>query len=197
MAGAPSARSGAAWVWSGTELLLFGGRPGGSGATNAGHGYDPFGGKWRTLSGVNAPEPRYDAFAVWLGDRALFWGGRDGGGSALDTGGRYDPASDAWVAMPSGGVQRRSAPAGRTGWAGFTGPRALVAGGLDNAQNPRTDGRLYDPVANDWPAGELISIWPSGLDHEYGVGVWSGVELILWSGLDGNTLVDVGERYLP
>ena len=49
-ASAPNARTNTGWVWTGTEMLLFGGRPLGSGASNEGFGYDPAANKWRSLS---------------------------------------------------------------------------------------------------------------------------------------------------
>ena len=81
-------------------------------------------------------------------------------------------------------------------WTGWTsGMLALVSGGLDGANALRVDGRLYQPSNNTWV--NTMPNFPSGRDHEYGVGVWSGAELILWSGLDNGVLDATGERYRP
>ncbi|MDI1445610.1 kelch repeat-containing protein [Polyangium sp. 6x1] len=191
-ANAPNARTNTAWVWTSTEMLLFGGRPLGSGVTSEGFGYDPAMNKWRSLSTQNAPAARYDAFTVWMNGTMLVYGGRDLGGAAFDDAAIYDPMNDVWSAKTSNG--RRSAPLGRTGVAGYVGTHAVLAGGLDNAQKLTNDGTTYDVMNASWTA---IDPWPSMTDHEYGVAVWTGEEIILWSGLDNGTLISAGERYRP
>lgn len=198
--GAPSARRGAAWAWTGSRLLLFGGEIDGMGSTSEGFAYDPAANKWSAMSSMGAPSPRYDAFAVWMGDASgtgelLVWGGRNNNNGELDSGARYNPATDAWEPVaPQGAPSERSAPAGRTGVAGWTGLRALLAGGLDNGDIERNGG-AFDPAQDAWPAP--IPPWPSDADHERGVGLWTGRELILWSGRHGGALVDSGERFMP
>src|SRR5687767_5741705 len=114
---APTARSGVAHAWSGSELLVFGGRIGGSGATSEGYAYNPAKDEWRTLPTSGAPSARYDAFGVWTDGRFLVWGGRDAAGAALETGARYDPASNTWSEVSAmGNPSKRSAPARHTGW---------------------------------------------------------------------------------
>ena len=78
--------------------------------------------------------------------------------------------------------------------AGYRGSRVVLAGGLDTSQKPALDGHTYDAATAGWSA---IPSWPSTFDHEYGVAVWSGEEIILWSGLDNGTLISAGERYRP
>ncbi|MDI3291513.1 hypothetical protein [Polyangium sp. 15x6] len=191
-ASAPNARTNTGWVWSGTEMLLFGGRPLGSGASSEGFGYDPAMNKWRSLSTQNAPTARYDAFTVWMNGTMLVHGGRDVAGAAFDDAAIYDPMSDVWSSTTSS--TKRSAPMGRTGVTGYAGTHAVLAGGLDTAQKIATDGASYDVSNAQWSA---IPTWPSMADHENGVAVWTGEEIILWSGLDNGTLISAGERYRP
>jgi hypothetical protein len=198
--GDPSARSGAAWAFTGEKLLIFGGRVGGSGATSEGYVYDPASNTWATMSSSGAPSARYDAFAVWMGDgggagELLVWGGRDESGDALDSGARYDPAKDEWLPASSAGApQARSAPAGRSGVTGWTGLRAILVGGL-GGMSPERSGGQYDRGDDGWPV--KIPSWPSGDDHLLGAMVWSGHEILVWSGLDGDALIAGGERYIP
>ena len=193
-ANAPSSRTGVGSAWSGTELLIFGGRPGGAGTTNEGYGYNPETNAWRKLSSSNAPTARFDTFAGWTGTSLFVVGGRDAGAAFADAG-IYNPAADAWTPAMTCPLGKRSAPAPRTGWVASGSSKILVAGGLDETQAIKVDGRVYDSVVNDWGAQSLA--WPSGVDHEYGVGIWTGTEFILWSGLDNSVLTPVGERYRP
>ncbi len=192
---APTARSGVGAAWSGTELLLFGGRPGGIGTTNDGYAYNPITTTWRKFSTSGAPSPRFDTFASWTGSRLLVFGGRDSGGAFFSDAELYDPVADTWSSAQTNPLGKRSAPSSRTGWTSSSTPKVFVAGGLDQAQSLKVDCRLYDSVANDW--GMMLSSWPSGVQHESGVGVWTGTEFILWSGLDGGMLTTKGDRYRP
>lgn len=190
---APSARTGVAWTWSGTALFLFGGRPMGAGVSADSFTYDPVGNTWQKLSNANAPAARYDAFAAWTGTSMLVFGGRDGptyGDTAL-----YNPMTGMWTSAPASPLGKRSAPTSRTGWTASVNGKIIVAGGLDETQAIKIDGRVYDAAVNDWGAQSLE--WPSKTHHEFGVGVWTGTEFILWSGLDKSVLTPKGDRYRP
>lgn len=193
-ANAPSSRTGVSGTWSGTELLLFGGRPGGAGTTNDGFAYNPETNAWRRWSTVMAPSPRFDTFAAWTGKAMFVFGGRDGS-TALSDGGLYDPLADVWSSSMTNPLGKRSAPAMRTGWTSSGSAKIFVAGGLDETQALKSDCRVYDSGVNDW--GAQVPSWPSGVDHEFGVGVWTGAEFILWSGLDNTVLTSAGDRYRP
>lgn len=194
--GAPSPRSGVAWAWSGTTLFLFGGRIPGAGVTAEGYAYSAESGQWSALPSSGAPSPRADAFTAWTGSEFFVWGGRDESGNSRNTGARYDPTTERWSGVTSDDApSSRSAPAGRTGWAVPLGSGVLVAGGLNNGEKAMTDGRHYDPVSDTWVA--TLPDWPSGASHEHGAAIFTGAELILWSGLSGGSLVADGERYKP
>ncbi len=189
--GAPSSRSGLAGAWSGTELYLFGGRPNGTGETDEGFAYDPAKDQWRSLPAAGAPSARYDAFAVWVNGMLVVWGGESSDGPEED-GARYDPAADAWSPISGDNEpSKRSRRAGWSGWVGATATRGVVFGGMDDS-NVKTDGRLFDPIANVWgPTGSATR------EHRGGAGVWTGAEIVLWSGRDGSSLDASGERYMP
>lgn len=189
--GAPLAREGAAGAWSGAELYLFGGRPGGAGETNEGFAYDPAADTWRSLPLEGAPSPRFDAFVVWAGGRLIVWGGESSSG-VLEDGAQYDSAADSWSPITTDGkLSKRSRRVGWSGWTGATAKEALLFGGMDGG-NVKTDGKRYDPIADTWTGAG-----PALKDHLGGAGVWTGGELFLWSGRDGNTLDSAGERYMP
>src|SRR5262249_43065739 len=84
-------------VWTGTEMIVWGG--------NNGPGYPPEGGRynpatdsWTATSITNAPEPRDYHTAVWTGTQMIVWGGGALGGGKTNTGGRYNPSTDTWTA---------------------------------------------------------------------------------------------------
>lgn len=79
-----SARFAQASVWTGTELLIWGGVEFNQGMADAGDGaaYDPVTRAWTPMP-ASPLSPRNTAFAVWTGTRALFWGGGNASGSVL------------------------------------------------------------------------------------------------------------------
>src|SRR5262249_10045748 len=92
-------------VWTGSEMIVWGGYP----KTNTGARYDPATDTWTPISTLGAPSARELHRAVWTGTEMLVWGGL-GTTDYLATGGRYDPASDSW--MP---ISTLGAPSARDG----------------------------------------------------------------------------------
>jgi hypothetical protein len=107
---APSARQVPAGVWTGTEMLVWGGQLfDGSRYVrfNDGARYDPLADRWMAMTGVGAPPGSAHISGVWTGTEALFWGGHGNGAVPLATGGRYAPASDRWAPMSTRGAPPR------------------------------------------------------------------------------------------
>ena len=97
MTNAPSERYFHTAVWTGSEMIIWGGYgPGGGngfyGSLNTGGKYNPQNG-WTSTSITNAPTARDRHTAVWTGSQMIVWGGNynDGVGfpATLNTGGRY------------------------------------------------------------------------------------------------------------
>ncbi|OYW69819.1 MAG: hypothetical protein B7Z21_00615, partial [Verrucomicrobiales bacterium 32-60-5] len=107
-AGAPTGRAYHCAVWSGTELILWGGKNG-SGVLNTGGRYNPTTNSWIAISTTNAPVARYKQRAVWTGTEMIVWGGNDGVSIHYNTGGRYNPTTDTWTATAT-----LNAPSART-----------------------------------------------------------------------------------
>jgi N-acetylneuraminic acid mutarotase len=103
--------------WTGTQLILFGGRPyfyGDNPETsntettysgdfsNAGYAYSPATDSWAAISTSNAPSARsarsYSA-SHWTGTELLFLGGYNS--SYLKDGGLYNPATNTWSSVPA------------------------------------------------------------------------------------------------
>lgn len=133
--GAPAARSQASAVWTGAEMILFGGSTGANSGdpVNTGYIFDPADNSWRPISTDSAPTARTDPAAAWAGDKMLVWGGAMG----ATTGFLYDPVADAWSPMEN--TAGRPDPRSRFAY-GVTGDNRLFVWG----------GRLADDSGAVW-----------------------------------------------
>ena len=185
---APAARFGHTAVWTGTEMIVWGG--GGIGTVfRSGGRYDPATDTWLPLSTLNAPDV-YDASAFWTGSRMIVWG-QIGGGPIGSTGGRYDPASDTWEADPIPVLaERRDFPS-----VVWTGTGMIVWGGRSDTDT-LASGHRYDPATNAWTPTSLVDAPESRVWH---TAVWAGTRMIVWGGTSGPTIREVnsGGRYDP
>ena len=87
----PSARNNHTAVWTGTEMIVWGGSSTGEEFNDGGH-YYPATDTWVPTAAVGAPSPRYDHVAVWTGEDMVVWGGgysEDSDDYYLADGGRY------------------------------------------------------------------------------------------------------------
>jgi hypothetical protein len=101
----------AAQVWTGTELVVWGGDPDG----DSGAAYDPAADEWRNLAAAPIPA-RCQGASAWTGREVLVWGracrltpGPSPGRSRYATAGAaYDPSADRWRVLPAGPVEAGS-----------------------------------------------------------------------------------------
>jgi hypothetical protein len=162
--------------WTGSELIVYGGRPPGASATGHTAAYDPAMDLWSQLP--TGPQAREGAFGSWDGASFVAWGGS--GSNTKKDGQRYSVAKDAWSNMANGGLSARYTPNRETGWSARAADMTtLILGGYDDSQTPLTDGAYYEATSNTWTA---VEAWPSGSGHLWGVGVWAGPVFVLWSG---------------
>jgi len=85
---APKPRVSHMAVWTGSEMIVWGGRGQDYALTNTGGRYQPSADSWRATSLTNAPTTRYEHTAVWTGSEMIVWGGNTSG-NFVNTGGRY------------------------------------------------------------------------------------------------------------
>jgi N-acetylneuraminic acid mutarotase len=183
--GEPIARHGHSAVWTGEELITWGGMAGAGLWLSGGGRYRPANDTWTTVSPVSAPSARWRHSAVWTGRAMLVWGG-SGAGGFLGSGASYVPADQQWTALPGTG-----APEGREGHgAVWTGTQMLVWGGR-NATGLLTDAAAFDPDSNIWRTIGLPNA-PEG--REGACVVWTGNALLVWGGLGATGLLDTGAR---
>jgi hypothetical protein len=120
--GAPSAREGHTAVWTGNEMIIWGGT---SGAYfNNGGRYNPTNNTWEDFLTFGAPAERAVHKAFWTGKDMIVWGGSTFSGTTvqLNDGGRYDGT---WAPIPASG-----GPPVHSGFAAvWTGTEMLLWGG--------------------------------------------------------------------
>jgi len=86
--GAPVARFDQTAVWTGSEMIVWGGYAGFGHRVNTGGRYNPSTDSWIATSTTDAPTARVWHTAVWTGSEMIVWGGRGSLGTT-NTGGRY------------------------------------------------------------------------------------------------------------
>jgi N-acetylneuraminic acid mutarotase len=186
---APDARRWHTAVWTGSEMIVWGGFDGSS-ALNTGGRYNPSTDNWTATSITSAPSDREVHTALWTGSEMIVWGGANDP-SYFNTGGRYDPGTDNWTATST-----TDAPSGRElHTAVWSGSEMIVWGGFDTSiTNVNTGGR-YNPNTDSWTATSTTNAPTGRSDH---TAVWSGSEMIVWGGQDSNpTYFNTGGRYNP
>jgi N-acetylneuraminic acid mutarotase len=190
-AGAPSARAGHTAVWTGSKMIVWGGRDA-TGSVNTGGIYDPATDSWKATSTTNAPSAREAHTAVWTGSRMIVWGGF--GYGQLNTGGVYDPATDSWTTTST--VKAPSARVEHT--AVWTGSGMIVWGGYTDNEGPIAvafaSGGIYDPATDSWTGMALKGAPSARCAH---TAVWSGSKMVVWGGTDLTRLLDTGGAYDP
>ena len=135
---APFGRAFHTAVWTGSEMIVWGGGAGGVGDTNTGGRYSPSTDSWAATAIPNAPTARSGHTAIWTGSEMIVWGGTFNSGS-LNTGGRYNPITDAWTATTTD-----NAPSARDSHtAVWTGSEMIVWGGHNTTKGFLNTGGRY------------------------------------------------------
>jgi N-acetylneuraminic acid mutarotase len=184
---APAARTAHKAVWTGTEMIVWGGADGLFSATNTGGRYNPNSDSWTATSTIGAPTARVGHVAVWTGSEMIVWGGT----GPLNTGGKYNPNTDSWT-----GTSTTNAPAARYGaTAIWTGSEMVVWGGTGDLNDLNTGGR-YNPSTNSWIATSTDNAPTSRSQH---AAVWTGTEMVIWGGYDVDSAqyLNTGGKYNP
>jgi hypothetical protein len=170
----PVATARAASVWTGNELVYWGGDSNYGGTNHAeGAAFDPLSNEWRKLP----PAPisaRTSPGAVWTGTEMLVWGGY--GDAPLADGAAYSPANHSWRNLARAPLGPRDPVA-----AVWTGSEMIVWGST-RRPNGSTEGAAYDPAADRWrPIAE------APLRLNLASAVWTESEMIVYGAqLDNN-----------
>jgi hypothetical protein len=145
-----NARVGPSGVWTGSDVIVWGGYHSSGGIARPETGYprsgaalDPYSGQWHRIA--NAPiQGRYRHLAAWTGREMLVWGGytEDWRSTQLPEGAAYNPKTDRWRPMAASPLP----------WAG--GPAAVMGDDEWFMAATRNRGLVlvaaYDPRADSW-----------------------------------------------
>jgi N-acetylneuraminic acid mutarotase len=188
MESAPRERDSHTAVWTGTEMIIWGGRAAlGNNFLfyDTGGRYNPSTDSWTLIAPFAGLSARASHSAVWTGTEMIVWGGTTASGDT-NTGARYNPSSDTWTA-----ITLVNAPDARnTHTAIWTGNEMIIWGGSP-ALN--TGGR-YTPSSNTWTTTSTASAPGGRVAH---TAVWTGTEMIIWGGTIAGGDTNTGGRYNP
>jgi hypothetical protein len=190
-AGQLEPREGAAVVWTGRQLVYWGGASHPPVRAHAdGAAFNPGTNRWATLP--PAPEGQQwqpegdDGVAVWTGREVLVWGGwtvpdpvaAPNVGTPAD-GVAYDPAGRTWRRLPRPPVQLRWASLNQ--WVLWTG-QELMVGGVEAGPGGGTRAGAYNPATNRWrllPRSPRLTGGPGHLQAR--TAMWAGTRLLVWN----------------
>ncbi|MHB8830498.1 MAG: Kelch repeat-containing protein [Patescibacteria group bacterium] len=176
--GVPTARDGHTAIWTGSNMLVWGGRTGVGTYVKTGGRYDPVLNTWSDTTQTGAPLARAFHTSVWTGAKMIVWGGVNNSGTT-STGGIYDPKTDSWKSMTmTNAPQKRYAHN-----AVWTGSKMFVHGGYQINGAGTTTGGIYDPVADKWQVSISTPIMANSpqpcINTAY---AWTGSKYLEWGG---------------
>jgi N-acetylneuraminic acid mutarotase len=185
-----AARSVATAVWTGDEMIVWGGSGGHEIFEELADGaaYDPDRNSWHRLP--DSPlAPRAGHSAVWTGKEMIVLGGEI---SAAYTnrphrdGAAYDPSTDRWRRVPPSPLGLRSRH--RAVW---TGAEMIIVGGRFDPNAPFA--AAYDPVTSSWRA-----VGRGPVDQEIvQAAVWTGRDLLIFGASGENEIRGRIASYRP
>lgn len=144
-------------VWTGNEMLIWGGTTGNNVPLGDGARYDPLVDRYQPISTIGAPSART-------------------GHTAVNTGASFDPARGVWSATSTvGAPQARWSPI-----CVWTGQKMIVVGGYSATNTGLSTGAAYDPATDTWTPIAPGHTSTNSSWREYGV--WTGSEMITKSG---------------
>lgn len=159
-------RSTMASVWTGTEMLIWGGETP-RGPLDDGAGYDPRSDSWRMLA-KSPLDARNAPASVWTGSEMLLWGGHTQGVDHRD-GAAFDPATNAWRSIDDAPIISAGRPI-----AVWTGKEMIVLAGSNSRH-----AAAYDPAADTW---RTLPDLPAQLQAPTPVAVWTGSKVVAVGG---------------
>jgi hypothetical protein len=184
-------------VWTGTEMIVWGGFEGDGQRSAAGAAFDLAAGTWRVI----APAPisgRSEAAMVWTGTEMLVWGGSVADDTSIDDGAAYDPATDTWRVLPAAPITESDDRLESMVW---TGDEAIVLTEAAAAYDPITNSwrRLADPPSYGYPAkwtgtslitinGGLLSSYDVNADEWSAKSIGRQAEVVAVPGGDGHMI---------
>lgn len=177
-------RQGASTIWTGSELIIWGGESGPNGDVlhDDGAAYNPTTGTWRVLP--SSPlSARVGQSAIWTGTEMIVWGGYDVVSAThfhvTADGAAYDPGTNQWQRLPAAPLSPRT-----YAFAVWTGNELIVLGGqpavLTDTVRGYPDGAAYNPATERWQPLPVPTP-PAGHSLVWSAAVQAGGQLLAWS----------------
>jgi hypothetical protein len=190
-AGQLEPRKQAAVIWTGRQLVYWGGASHPPVRAHAdGAAFNPATNRWATLppapEGQEHLEGHDDGVAVWTGREVLVWGGwtipdpvaAPNMATPAD-GVAYDPARRTWRRLPRPPLPLRYVSTNQ--WVLWTG-RELMAGGVEAGSGGGTRAGAYDPATNRWRMLPRSPRLTGGSGHlQARTAMWAGTRLLVWN----------------
>jgi len=181
-------------LWTGAEMIAWGGSTLDADPVGIGGKYNPETNSWKPMTSENEPAGRSSFASVWTGGKLIVWGGFNPYLELEKTGGMYDPLLDQWE-----GISTQGAPTQRIQHSGvWTGTEMIVWGGADNSSSYSGTGGCYNPATDTWRPVSTSNA-PEGRNQHRAI--WTGTEMIVWGGrseVSGREKsVSTGGRYEP
>ncbi len=185
--GAPTGRFGHSAVWTGKEMIIWGGGTASTSSLADGARFNPATGQWTAIATANAPGARRDHSTVWTGTEMIVWGGSTlyTGGSVYADSASYDPIADAWSPTVTTGTQPGARFAHAAVW---TGAEMLIWGGATSSTATLGGGGRLEVVSDSWSLLPTTNE-PSG--RRQLSAVWTGDTMLMFGGstvADGSTV---------
>lgn len=197
-AGAPLRYSGHSAVWTGSQMIVWGGKPlpgaNGSaiGETNEGGIWDLATNSWTAMRVAGAPSARTLHQAIWTGDAMLIFGGNENLQRGIKgTGGVFKPSSNSWSQL----IVAETAPQRTDHTALWTGSEMLVWGGKQSSS--ANSFNIVNGIGADGRSIRAISAPSAPAPRSGHSAVWTGMSMIVFGGTleDGRKAADGGLFY--
>jgi hypothetical protein len=177
-------------IWTGRELIVWGGNFNGELAPAQGAAYDPATNRWRRIA--TAPlSTRENPTIVWTGREMIAWGGLTNEQQAKPDrfeGAAYNPDANTWRPVAASGLPPMELAA--AAWTG----REMVVFGWPVTGGSRPDvGAAYNPATNTW---RPIATTPLS-QREQMAFTWTGREMVVSGGLSSGRVLGDSAAYDP
>jgi N-acetylneuraminic acid mutarotase len=198
----PSLRTHHTAIWTGSNMIIYGGLSASNAVLNDGGIFDNSTNTWSVLGNSNSPGPRIHHTAIWTGSKMIIWGGAITNQSfstpasdILNTGAIYDPQTNAWTPM-----SLTNAPSARLNHTAiWTGTEMIIWGGQDGNRIGLNTGAKYNPNTNTWTT---VTTTNAAIKRSNHTAVWTGTEMIVWGGYENVSVAPIsilndGKKYNP
>ncbi len=185
----PEHRQSHTTIWTGNEMIIWGGRNDNAQYLNSGGRYNSTTDSWSSISTLDVPSARTGHTAIWTGQEMIIWGGSIAANSRTNTGAKYNPLTDTWQQ-----TSLNNSPDSRgSHTAIWTGSQMIIWGGSVSNEDFNSGG-IYDPVQNDWQSMPTLNAPGKRSFH---TAVWTGTEMIVWGGSNSEnfTFYNDGGRF--